>query len=369
MKQYVRQRFHGVRNHDNRRVNDAAANLHRKLSRVDPAKLDVSDYTARYLGNILKNPIGKLQRYAELLSLCLENATLPIHRLGFVDYGGGTGMLALLAKELGIGSVIYNDIYDVSCRDAKILADAIGIPSDAYVCGDINDLISYVNKNNFEIQIVCSYDVIEHIYCLDDYIKSLKNISEKSFVVVFASSANGNNPVIRRRLQRIHRNREYKDLARTWGHKERDSLKGYLNIRRTIIRDHAPFLGDAMIDELAKKTRGLKKQDIITVINEYQLKSKIIYNPDHPSNTCDPYTGNWAERILEKSSLEIIFNKNKFRVNFIGGYWTYYENMCKRMSAKILNLCINQLPRSSLHLSPYYVIYAKSTADQNEYGI
>jgi len=38
-------------------------------------------------------------------------------------------MLALLAKELGIGTVIYNDIYDVSCHDFKVISEAVPLDS------------------------------------------------------------------------------------------------------------------------------------------------------------------------------------------------------------------------------------------------
>lgn len=40
----------------------------------------------------------------------------------FVDYGAGTGIMSLLAREMGFGAVLYVDIYDVSCRDAELIA-------------------------------------------------------------------------------------------------------------------------------------------------------------------------------------------------------------------------------------------------------
>ena len=36
-----------------------------------------------------------------------------------IDYAGGVGDLSLLAKELGIGTVIYNDISDELAKDAR----------------------------------------------------------------------------------------------------------------------------------------------------------------------------------------------------------------------------------------------------------
>ncbi|MBA7485996.1 hypothetical protein ES707_21548 [subsurface metagenome] len=64
----------------------------------------------------------------------------------FLDYGSGSGMLYLLAKQLGIGTVVYNDIYDVSCHDAKIIAKSIGNEADYYVQGNIDDVIIFFRK-------------------------------------------------------------------------------------------------------------------------------------------------------------------------------------------------------------------------------
>ena len=58
---------------------------------------------------------------------------MPLNKFTFIEYGGGTGLLSLLAKECNIGTVIYNDIYDLVKRghstDDSI--EAIRIAKDA----------------------------------------------------------------------------------------------------------------------------------------------------------------------------------------------------------------------------------------------
>ena len=54
--------------------------------------------------------------------------------LGF--YGGGHGMLALLAKASGIGTVIHNDIYKISCKDAQCIGNDLDLAADDDEGGD-----------------------------------------------------------------------------------------------------------------------------------------------------------------------------------------------------------------------------------------
>jgi len=74
-----------------------------------------------------------------------------------VDYGGGSGLLSFLALEAGIGTVIYNDIYDVSCEDARKLGQALHLPLSRIVCGDVDELVSYLRKEKINVNAIVSY--------------------------------------------------------------------------------------------------------------------------------------------------------------------------------------------------------------------
>lgn len=67
-----------------------------------------------------------------------------------VDYGGGTGLLALLAKELGFKSVIYNDIYKGSCDDVKELSQSCSLELDTVIHGDAKSVVDYLNSNSIK---------------------------------------------------------------------------------------------------------------------------------------------------------------------------------------------------------------------------
>jgi hypothetical protein len=301
-----------------------------------------------------------LQVYGYLLAWILADNELPLEKFTFVDYGGGHGVMSLLAKELGIGRVIYNDIYDVSCNDVQLVAQAIDIDITDYVCGDIDELITYLNLQSFNINGIASYDVIEHIYDIEDYLKKLRLLSNQSFSVVFATGGgNIHNPIIRWQNRRLQLQCEYSDRQKIWGHKERDSLKSYFGIRKEIIADYESQFSPQVVERIAKSTRGLMKQDIEKCVDEYKQTGNISYKPRHPTNTCDPLTGNWAEHLMPSEYLVNILRKEGFEVEILNGYWKSSNKAYGRLLGNAVNLLIKHLGKKGLFLSPYYMIYAK----------
>ena len=109
-----------------RNIDSAANGLFYKLRDLNIDMLNISDYTKKYLTSKLFSFTTNLQLYSYILSWALAETKVPFNEFVFLDYGGGTGMLSLLAKEIGIDTVIYNDIYDVSCRDAHQIAESVG---------------------------------------------------------------------------------------------------------------------------------------------------------------------------------------------------------------------------------------------------
>jgi len=133
---------------------------------------------------------SSLERYGYLIYLSVNNSSVAPEDFVIVDYGGGSGILSFLAKETGIGTVIYNDIYDVSCNDVTLLSRILELPLDHIVCGDIDEVISYLYRNHISIDCITSYDVLEHIYNVELHFRKLRSLSERHFRLVYASAAN-----------------------------------------------------------------------------------------------------------------------------------------------------------------------------------
>ena len=152
---------------------------------------------------------------------------------------------------------------------------------------------------------------------------------------------------------------EHTDREKTWGHKDRDALKSYLKIREEIIRNHAPALPPETVGTLAKLTRGLMKRDIEKCVDEYTAGGGISYKPDHPTNTCDPYTGNWTEHLMDTERLRSVLEEEGFNAAVLNGYYSNRGGAHRKMVTNFLNLLINNLGQTAAPLAPYYILFAR----------
>jgi 2-polyprenyl-3-methyl-5-hydroxy-6-metoxy-1,4-benzoquinol methylase len=340
-------------------INTAAQRLHRKLKHVDISRLNISEYNKVYLKNRQKSLRYFLHIYSYILSWSLVGFEDRVNQLVYMDYGGGTGILSLLAKELGIGTVIYNDIFEVSCDDARIIAETIGNRCDYYVPGDIDQVIDFLQTNSLQCDVLGCYDVIEHIYDIESFFHHLPALSDGPLNIVLSSGANTFNPLVRRHEMKTQLRVELQDRPQQEGHKERDSVKAYKTLRREIIQENAPHLGEQEIEHLATLTRGMIQTDIEKAVDAYQKSGDLPPTPEHPTNTCDPLTGNWAEHLMDPYRLRDTLATNGFRVEVLNGYYGHPQNKLKQIVGFLINLAIYQLKKSGIYLSPFYTIYAK----------
>ncbi len=339
-------------------IEAAASRLHEKLRKTDLKKTGISEYNTRYLSSKLALPDASLRLYSYLIALAFTGGA-DADRAVMLDYGGGSGMMSFLAKELGVGKVIYNDIYDVSCADVRKMSSALGLELFDVVCGDINDVINRLNGTGTSVDVLVSYDVIEHIYDIESFLRTLNSVPHRKLRVVLGSGANDRNPVLRKRLMKQHVKFEYENRAEEKGRKERDSTTSYLEMRKEIIAAKSEKLSGGEIENLARMTRGLMKSDIERCVDLHLKGENIRYNPDHPTNTCDPATGNWAEHLMDQKKLLRALLESGFDARIESGYYHGESGggMKKAVSA-CLNKTISILGSGAVPLAPFFVLVA-----------
>ena len=338
-----------------RAINEGASTLYEKLKVLDRDSLDISDYTRKYVDNHVRTLERTLQKYAYVLAWSLASSISQ--NCTFVDYGGGSGILSLLARECGVGTVIYSDIYAVSCRDAKVIGASLQSEADYYVQGNLDDLISFLRDHSLSCDIIASYDVIEHIYDIEGFFTQISEVPGV-MTVVMSSGANKYHPLIRRHIMKKQREVEYTDREAVWGHKERDCTKAYYNVRKEIISRHKGFT-EKEVEQLARVTRGMIKPDINECVTTYVKTGELPDELDHPTNTCDPYTGNWAEHLINPYHLKDILSQGGFTTEVLPGYYGHYRNRFKRITGRILNVGIYILGRYSMNAAPFFTIYGR----------
>jgi hypothetical protein len=261
----------------------------------------------------------------------------------------------MLAKELGVGTVIYNDIYDVSCRDAWLIARRIGCSADHYVHGDFEELLAFTKARDLALTAIASYDVIEHVYDTPAFLARLPHAVTGS--VVMASGANPFNLATRRALMKLHREFEYRDRKPRDGQKERDTTRSHLAIRREIIRQMGLPLPEPDAETLARQTRGLKRDDIESAVQRYIVDGRMP-QPDHATNTCDPYTGNWQERLMNPFSLaDALRSGGCADARVIAGYCgCRTSHPVRRLAKRVINLAIRAGGPAGLAAAPFYMV-------------
>ena len=203
-----------------------------------------------------------------------------------------------------------------------------------------------------------SINVIEHIYDMDEFIKVAGSLSSGPMTMVLSTSANPLNPIVRRRHFQQHREWEFEDGPHE-GSYPMDTVKAFLSVRRDIVRQTAPQLSDVKVEELAAATRGLRKDDIEACVRQYEQTGNIPVKPNHPTNTCDPLTGSWQERLLDIEAVRRALAASGFEVNVLGGYYNVTAgNAPKRTAAYLLNHGISLLGRQGACLAPCFMFHA-----------
>jgi 2-polyprenyl-3-methyl-5-hydroxy-6-metoxy-1,4-benzoquinol methylase len=342
------------------RLQSAASTLDGRLRALDLSGLSISEYNRAYLRNHhIPSLRSTLQKYAYILGRALSTSPKSVAESTVVDYGGGAGVMAMLAKAAGVKAVIYNDIYDVSCRDARIVADAVGFTADHYVQGELGDLRAYLSRVNVVPDVIVSYDVIEHIYDIEPFFDELPSLNPKGLSIFMASGANERNAAIKRSISARQHIVENVGRENHAAHKQRDTTTAYRAVRAGIVRSAVPRLSEDDVAVLAERTRGYIEKDIIAAAKRFAADGRLPQPTSHPTNTCDPLTGNWEEHFMDPESLAKIVRRRGLQARVVPGYWGTPRSSSKRFIAPVLNTAITAagMP-AGLRLAPYYAVWA-----------
>lgn len=342
-----------------RQINGAAERLGPKLEPLQADDLPISELYRNILGETQDNLTVTLQLFGYVLAWSLRGVDKPLEEVTLIEVGGGLGMLSLLAKEAGVGTVVYNDIYEAACTDAKEVAARLEIPADHYVAGDIEDLLRATRDLDLEIDSVGSYDVIEHVYDIDSYLAQLAQLPGPALTIAMASGANMYKPAYRDWIMPFQRQCELEGREEEGSALyERDTLRPYVKIRQEMIENCAPGLAEGDVKRLVTHTRGMRQDDIEKTTRAFMDTGSLPPVLVHPTNTCDPYTGNWQEHLMNPNDLVAVLNRAGFDAGWLSGYFSGRSPiLAKRSAAKVVNAGMRLFNKPGIRFAPYYMIY------------
>ena len=325
---------------------EAAERVHSKLTRagIDGPAMD-DYYRKRYYSNFLKAPTSKLRNAAYHVMWAVAQCGKPLEEISLLDHGSGLGIIGLVAKERGVGRVIFNDIDPRFLDAARGLGAMIGAEGDQYILGDVDELVRGLGSEPVDAAV--SYDVLEHIYDLDAFFETLCAAPGRPRNLFMSSGANMFSLYFVWTVLPIQRRREAIYAARRIG----------------IIRECAPELPDRDTLMLCKKTRMLRKDEIEAVVERY-LEDKAVelppkcganaYDP-YRSNTVDPDTGWWAEHFFNPFYLRGKLARYGYdvciRPGYYGGKGGAINGVIRRLGGRL-----------GLPLANFYTVAARQQA-------
>ena len=317
------------------KFNDYISSFELLLLQVNPINISDEIYCRKYLNHLLQHKRYYLNIYASVFDNLLSNTNLKKEEITLIDFGAGNGLLGLFAKYCGFRKVIINDVDKSFIEAAKNLSAQLEIPIHAFICGDIPELNSYCVNDKPDA--IIGTDVIEHIYNLQDFFSNIRQINP-DIVSVFTTSANPENYFKVRQLKRLQLKDEFlggtPDDFDLFGSEAHES---FFKMRKSIIINIAPALNEDVVEKLTTATRGLNKTDIIKFVKIFQSENIFPEAISHNTNTCNPLTGSWTERILSIVEYQNIYTANNFSLIVYQGYYNEFKKGLKKILFMLLN--------------------------------
>lgn len=326
-------------------INTRAGELFYLLQHFDVTGINIGAEYKHYFINHHLGPrlIFSLQNSAHIIYNAVKKTGKPVTEIQFIDYGAGLGTLFMLAGMMGFKKTVYNDYLPEWQQTAQSICEALNIPIDAYVTGDIDPVMQHAAANNIRYDIIASRNVIEHIYDLPHFYDCIFKHNPAA-VTYSTTTANFHNPAMRLYHVYIHKRAE-KDLRKQ---------------RAAMIRKIHPQFTSIQLDTVTALTRGKGQQDFTDAVNNFAANQPISAVPCLRSNTCDCTTGVWIEHLLtQKEHRQIIVNAG-FKTEYYAGYWdTHYASGAMNVLGRFFNTIISLLGKQKgVTLSPFVNIVA-----------
>ncbi|MCU0694401.1 MAG: class I SAM-dependent methyltransferase [Polyangiaceae bacterium] len=322
-------------------VSAAAERIYDTLMAAGPDAPDMDPhYKARYYHLHFGRLREKLTNSAHHVLWALSAVGKSPEQAALVDHGGGLGFISLLAKAVGVGKVIYNDIDAKFADAARGIANVVAARADQYIVGDVEALLSEAGT---AVDALVSYDVLEHIYDLDAFFAKLGSSAICPTVIFASSGANMFSPRCIQQLLPIQKGRELLNQSK----------------RINIIRGCAPTLSEDDLVLLCRRTRMLVRRDIEEVVERYVQTKKVeipkrsganAHDPYH-SNTVDPESGWWAEHLINPYYLTKQLRRYGYSARIKAGphegRGAFLNPVIKALGAPL-----------ALSIAPYYTLFA-----------
>jgi|GEM_PF-6534069 len=324
------------------------------IQHIDPSIITCCSYHRSYFQRIQKDAPYFVKVWEHILYYAKKAINKKTKEAHFFDFGCGQGLFGIFAKKSGWGKVSLMDMNSHCVENAKTLCKYSGLENISIGYGKEENVADFFSQTA-KPDVLVSTDVIEHVYNISEMLTLFKKALPNT-MLIFTTGAVAENPLRNRMMMKVQVEDELKgtDVLQT----ATDNPYGGLNfreVRKNIIKetDTENRLTETELNELAIKTRGQNREDVIASVYKYFKTGKMPLELRHPTNTCDPISSSWTERLLTVNEYKEIFEQNGYTLQIIPGYYNDLTNKgLKKISLKLLNIFVQffKLPQYSAYL-------------------
>jgi 2-polyprenyl-3-methyl-5-hydroxy-6-metoxy-1,4-benzoquinol methylase len=328
-----------------------------KLECIDISNVSSNAYAQQYLHDLLLHKEHYLHLYALVLDKAFDNLDTSVADACLLDFGCGNGLLALFAKHCGISKVYASDMSEAFIQAAKAVSMQLHIHLDGWLVGNENKLLEHFAPN--QLTHIVATDVIEHVYSLDNLFRTIRKLNG-NMITVFTTASVAENPLKNAKLKALQRKDEL-ESSNAFHSAYENEFTGlsFLAIRKKLIAAKYTSLTKDEVNDLAIASRGLVEAAIYQDVEQYLATKKMPMPIKHPTNTCDPFTGSWTERLLTIKEYEQLYKRYQFSLQIGNGFYNAFEANTKSKIAVLLNKVIQLVGSKGICITPFIVLIGK----------
>jgi 2-polyprenyl-3-methyl-5-hydroxy-6-metoxy-1,4-benzoquinol methylase len=308
-----------------KRINEECVKLKTAIEALDISTLPIDEFYKWYFNQChLNRQEFSLRTSARLVHDAIVSTGKTPEEIVLLDYGAGLGTTYLLAKQIGIKHVIYNDLLPEFARPAKAIDQALGIVMDDYLVGDVEATCKEIQNKKLDVDVVISRNVLEHIYDLKHFFTTTHYYLPRA-VLYNSTTANYNNPMAF--VQHIYLHKKAEPIL--------------IKKKQKYLLSHFPEMTPHNALQLAQRSPTLAADDLLAVGREYLNKHELPAKCTEGTNVCDE-TGNWREHLISYSKYRQ--HAFQYELSFLPGIWDVHQkSKVMRLLGKSMQAITNLL--------------------------
>lgn len=240
-----------------------------------------------------------------------------------LDVGAGLGWQALTISMIGNNSVVASDILPSMTEGATQCAHSLRKQGVKFDMTPVNADVCDNDLPDASFDAIYSMEAVEHVRDLDKMYDSCARLLKSNGTLIIINDCNAMNKKERAYLEDVWDKREnsweWCHYLRSIRPVEHADATPFSIVRRNIAKEANPNLTDEELDRIAYHTAGLLKDQIERTARKYKTGELLPIRPD--IDWCrDPYTGEYAERLLHPFQMKDHIEQRGFKVKVRHGF-------------------------------------------------